>query len=188
MPAAASSSPPTPQPASPSSGDPALLISPRQPLVSSSARNRATSCIARTARLRCYTPGLSSLPAGDVPLAGPGRLPCRRCARRLGGGRDDRCRGMRSSRRRPGSAETGGGISQDRASTRSSLRGRAGLSERPLAPMGAAGGAGCAIGDEQGPRWLRSRPCVRAGAGLRRGVRVAPCGNTLHAARAGLVG
>ena len=50
----------------------------------------------------------------------------RRCARRLRGGHDDRSRGMRSSRRRPGSAEPGGGISHDRASTRSSFRGRAG--------------------------------------------------------------
>jgi hypothetical protein len=42
------------------------------------------------------------------------------------------------------------GVSQDRASTRSSFRGRAGLSERPLTPMGAGGGAGCASGDKQG--------------------------------------
>jgi hypothetical protein len=55
----------------------------------------------------------------------------------------------KSSRRRPGSAEPGGAISQDRASTRSPFRGRARLPERTLTPMGAGGGVGCATGESE---------------------------------------
>jgi hypothetical protein len=60
----------------------------------------------------------------------------RRCARQLRGGRDDRSRGMQSSRRRPWSAEPGGAISRNRASTRSSFRGKAGSSDRSLTALG----------------------------------------------------
>jgi len=58
----------------------------------------------------------------------------RRSARQLQRGRDDRSRGMQSSPRRRGSAEPGGAISQDRASTRSSLPVRAGLSRSEHSP------------------------------------------------------
>ena len=65
----------------------------------------------------------------------------RPCARQLRGGRDDRSRGMQSSRRRPGSAEPGGAISQDRASTRSSFRGITGpRTRRSRRPGGRCGG------------------------------------------------
>ncbi len=47
----------------------------------------------------------------------------------------------------------GVGISQNRASTLSSFRGRAGHSERPLTQMGAAAGVGCASG-EYGVSWI----------------------------------
>ena len=91
----------------------------------------------------------AAIVSGASQLGRPGRSQRRRCARQLRGGRDDRSRGMQSSYRRPGCAEQGGAISQDRASTRSSFRGRAGLSERTLTPMGAGGDVGCATGDEQ---------------------------------------
>ena len=67
--------------------------------------------------------------------------PRRRCARPLRGGRDDRSRGMRSSRHRRDSTEPGVGVSQNRASTRSSFRGRAGRG-RVAHDAGVAGDAG----------------------------------------------
>jgi hypothetical protein len=112
-----------------------------------------------------------------------GRLVCRRCARQLRAGRDDRSRGMPSSRRPPGSAESGGGISQDRASTRSSFRGRAGLSERTLTPTGAGGRAGCATGEKRVrdarskspalPAWRIHQPCRPSAAERSRWVDLA---------------
>ena len=41
------------------------------------------------------------------------------------------------------------GVSWTPASTGSSLRGKAGLSERTLTPMGAGGGVGCATGEQE---------------------------------------
>ena len=78
----------------------------------------------------------SRAPSASWPEPGSAPSLCRRCARQLRGGRDDRSRAMQSSHRRPWSAEPGGAISQDRASTRSSLRGRAGPSNRPLTALG----------------------------------------------------
>ena len=83
---------------------------------------------------------------------------------------------MQSPRRRPGSAEPGGAISQDRASTRSSFRGRAGLSERTLTPMGAGGGVGCATGEERGAR-VRGQHTSR---GIEAGPEIAPAPDRLR--------
>jgi hypothetical protein len=96
----------------------------------------------------------------------PARSRRRRSARQFRRGRDNRSRGMQSSRRRPGSAESGGAVSQDRASSRSSLRGRAGLAERASPTMGAGGGAGCASGEQQmrGHAWVKT--CFRSCAGI----------------------
>jgi hypothetical protein len=92
----------------------------------------------------------------------------RRSARQFRRGRDNRSRGMQSSRRRPGSAESGGAVSQDRASSRSSLRGRAGLAERASPTMGAGGGAGCASGESQVSASAVDRSRFRVRASMRR--------------------
>jgi hypothetical protein len=59
-------------------------------------------------------------------------------------------------------------VSQNRASTRSSFRGKAGLLGRALTPMGAARGAGCAGGESQDWDPSESSSCFveRAGGGL----------------------
>jgi len=48
--------------------------------------------------------------------------------------------------------------------------------ERPLAQIDGGSGAGCASGEERALSRFRSRPCVRSGAGLLRGVRIASVG------------
>ncbi len=85
-------------------------------------------------------------------------------ARRPQRGRDDRSRGMRSSRRRPGSAEPDGGISQDRASTRPSSRGRAGRGMGRSRRLSAGDAAGCANRRRAGTcLGITRRPPFRAG-------------------------
>jgi hypothetical protein len=66
------------------------------------------------------------------------------------------------------------GVSSNPASTGSSLRGRAGLSERPLTQMRAAGGVGCASGEMRDATDPREEPCIRSRAGTRRRPFVAP--------------
>ena len=62
-------------------------------------------------------------------------------------------------RRRPGSAEPGGASSQHRASTHSSFRGRAGLSERPLRRWAPAAGPIAHLASCETRRAVRGRPC-----------------------------
>jgi hypothetical protein len=111
--------------------------------------------------------GASLVVSAAVVLgAAPSRLApveCRRCARQLPGGRDDRSRGMQSSRRRPGPAEPGRAMSHDRASTGSSFRGRAGHSDRSLTALGGRRRGSRASGEERGRDAKPERCCFRLG-------------------------